>query len=212
MTITPLTIGSSSSGTDRTVRPAVPSDAPSIARIQRLALAEAARAALADHLTSSTEASEHTAGGGQAPASAVDAVVPDEATVASSWEETLSAPAPEGCVTLVAIHGTAVGGFALAIPDDEIPEIPGKRDAIPAGTLIAALEVDPNFHRSGHASRLVSAVKDTVGRHNLRIWVSASDDARQQFVQSAGFAPAGIKRHLKVGDGELIEHLWWAQI
>lgn len=184
MSTTSLSIGQSSNGVDHTVRPALASDAPDIARIQYAALT------------------------GLIP----NANLPSEEQIAEQWQATLNTRPPQGCATLVAIHGTSVAGFALAVPGDPIPEIPGKRAQILAGTEIAALEIDANFHRSGHASRLLSAVKDTVGVNNLRIWVADTDEARQRFVQSAGFAPAGVRRHLKTGKETRIEHLWWAEL
>lgn len=184
MTTTSVNIGMSSNGVDRTVRPALPSDAEAIARLQYAALRGIA----------------------------AQESLPAQEEIASQWAATLSAPPPPGCATLVAIHGTAVAGFILALPGEGIPEIAGKRGEIPAGTEIAALEVDTNFQRSGHASRLLSAVKDTVGGHNVRIWVVNTDEARQRLVQSAGFAPAGVRRHLRNGEQTLTEHLWWAEL
>lgn len=184
MTQTPLNIGMPASGTDRTVRPALPSDAEAIARLQY--------AALQQILT--------------------EELLPPSQEIQVQWEATLAQPAPQGCATLVAIHGTQVAGFALALPGKPIDEIPRKRPAIPAGTEIAALEVAPDFQRSGHASRLLSAVKDTVGVNNLRIWVADADEARQRLVQSAGFAPAGVRRRLGEGEHAVTEHLWWAEI
>lgn len=193
MTSTPVTIGMPGTGTDRTVRPALPSDAPDIARIQREAMATLLSAA------SAGEAS-------------VEEHLPPQELLNEQWAATLSAPAPAGCGTFVAIHGQAVGAFALALPAEPVDEIPDKRPAIPAGTEIAALEVDANFQRSGHASRLLNAIKDSIGGANLRMWVSDVDEARQQLVQSSGFAPAGVRRRFEVGGQVITEHLWWAEI
>lgn len=198
MTHLPLsvTIGGSSLGTDRTVRPALASDASAIASLQHEAMRQTIREALGQ------EATEDDA----------DQLLPEKASIEEHWRSTLSETPPSGCGTFVAIHGSQVGGFALAIPCEQIAEIPGKRPVILAGTEIAALVVDPSFQRSGHASRLMNAVCESVGKNNVRMWISANDEARQRLVQSAGFAPAGVRRTLQIGDSLLIEHLWWAEL
>ena len=57
-----------------------------------------------------------------------------------------------------------------------------------AATQVYELTVDKNFRRSGHASRLLSAVADLTSGQ-LRAWVGVDDEERQRFYTSAGFAP-----------------------
>ena len=69
------------------------------------------------------------------------------------------------------------------------------------------LTVDKSFRRSGHASRLLSAVADLTSGQ-LRVWVGVDDEERQRFYTSAGFAPSGAVRVM--GDGPT-QHMWWAE-
>ena len=132
-----------------------------------------------------------------------------EDTVRAQWASTLSAPRPEGCHTLVALHGLGVAGFLSCAPAPALPPQGGRTDEIPAGTEILTLAVDPDFTRSGHASRLLAALVDITGAPSLREWVTAGDEAHVRFLSSAGFAPAGLRRSLEVGPAPLVEHLWW---
>lgn len=176
-------------GPDRSVRPALVGDAGAISRIQVLALDGLLRAALGE--------------GSGVPTLPAD-------RIRSRWEETLDAPRPDGCHTLVALHGRGIAGFASCAPAPALPPQGRRIDGIPAGTEILTLAVDPDFTRSGHASRLLAAVSDITGAPSLRVWVAAGDEARIRFFESAGFAPAGLRRTLTVGEGTLVEHLWWA--
>lgn len=187
----PITIGSASRGTDRTVRPAVLSDAEAIGNLQHAALLSLIRRIHADDDFSGD-------------------VVPPVEVVREYWQETLSQTAPAGCATFVAIHGNQVVGFALALAGEAIPEIPGKREEIQPGTDIAELQIHADFRRSGHASRLLQAMVDTLNAPNLRIWIADFDDARQRLVQSAGFAPSGVRRRIEIGNHTVTQHLWWA--
>lgn len=189
-----FSIGVGSSSADRSVRPALVSDARAIADLQHGAFGRFVQRSL-----------------GLAQGQ-VHEFVPSVEELEVQWSESLSVPAPPGCATLVAIHGSQVGAFVLAVPGEVVPEIKGKRPEIGEGTELASLVVRPEFERSGHGSRLLSAVRDSLGGANIRIWIAAEDEARQRFVQSAGFAPAGVRRELQVGDRTVVEHLWWAQI
>ena len=122
-------------------------------------------------------------------------------------------PRPAGCHTVVALHGHQVVGFASCVPGEELTDLPGRDTAIPAGTEIHSLQVDPNFTRSGHASRMLQAIVDLARPENLRIWVNADGEELVRFLRSAGFAPAGLRRAFEVPDAPVItEHLWWAAI
>ena len=168
---------SQSVGPDRSVRPAQSGDARAIARLQR----EAWRSLMGQN--------------------ALDAQGITEEALAAQWEATLASPRPGGTALLVALHGNTIVGFALAGPDAE----PGE--AAVAATQVYELTVDKNFRRSGHASRLLSAVADLTSGQ-LRAWVGVDDEERQRFYTSAGFAPSGAVRVL--GDGPT-QHMWWAE-
>lgn len=172
---------------DRSVRPALVDDSGEIARIQSHTL----EALLAEALGEGTPR------------------IPEEA-VRTQWETTLSHPRPEGCHTLVALHGHGIAGFASCAPAPVLAPQGRRTEEIPAGTEILALAVDPDFTRSGHASRLLAALVDITQAPSLRVWITAGDEARIRFFESAGFAPAGLRRTLEVGEGTLVEHLWWA--
>lgn len=188
-----------SAGTDCTVRAARPADAQAIAQIQR--------AALQSHIETMLAAKKATE-----QVESIIAALPETEAFRAHWAQTLSEPAPDGCHTLVAIHGQSVGGFICAIPGDELPEIPQKRAAIPAGTEIVALEVNAHFQRSGHGSRLLNALAETCKTANLRIWVGVEDEARVRFLQSAGFTPSGLRRQLQMPGAVADEHLWWTSL
>ena len=133
-----------------------------------------------------------------------------EELLARQWEATLAAPRPVGSAALVALHANTIAGFALAGPD-EAGATSGD-SALPGGAPVAAtqvyeLTVDKSFRRSGHASRLLSAVADLTSGQ-LRVWVGVDDEERQRFYTSAGFAPSGAVRVM--GDGPT-QHMWWAE-
>lgn len=137
------------------------------------------------------------------------AEAPAEEILAGHWARTLSAPAPEGHRVLVALHANAVVGFALVTPGGELSL--GGGEAVPPGAEIAELLIDPDFTRSGHASRLLAAIAEVSQAPNLRAWARPEDEARTRLLQACGFAPAGVLRTLVKPDGSLfVEHLWWA--
>ena len=124
-------------GPDRSVRPAQIGDARAIARLQ----CEAWRSLMGQQ--------------------ALDAQGVTEEVLAAQWEATLGSPRPGGTALLVALHGKTIVGFALAGPDEA--GATSGNSASPDGAPVAAtqvyeLTVDKNFRRSGHASRLLSAV------------------------------------------------------
>ena len=129
-----------------------------------------------------------------------------EESLARLWGRTLARPRPAGGTTLVALHGARIVGFALAGPDDAAADCEPETDREGA-TQVYELTVDKNFRRSGHASRLLSAVADLTSGQ-LRAWVGVDDEERQRFYTSAGFAPSGAVRVL--GDGPT-QHMWWAE-
>lgn len=175
------------------MRPALVDDAGSIARIQVAGIQEAVAAGLSDQAAPAVP---------EVPAAQVEA----------TWQETLGRPQPSGHHTLVALHGHGVAGFAACVPGEPLPPTTGRPDVVPAGTDILALEVDRDFRRSGHGSRLLAAIVDITHPRSLRVWIVAGDDVRVRFYQSAGFSPAGIRRTLATGVGSVVEHLWWSSL
>ncbi|MCS4484226.1 GNAT family N-acetyltransferase [Gleimia sp. 6138-11-ORH1] len=176
---------------DRSVRPAVVSDAPFIARMQAEGLVASLEATLEAKLDPNLVASLK------------------QPQVEQTWRQTLSAPTQADVVVLTAVEGAAVCGFALGVlapADKEHAELSK------VGVEIAALEVSSEHLRTGHGSRLLAAVNDSFkGRaHHLNTWICQADDARISFFQSAGFAPSGLQRKLAVGEQTVIQHLWWA--
>ena len=141
-------------GPDRSVRPAQIGDARAIARLQRAAW----RSLMGQQ--------------------ALDAQGVTEEVLAAQWEATLGSPRPGGTALLVALHGNTIVGFALAGPDEA--GATSGNSASPDGAPVAAtqvyeLTVDKNFRRSGHASRLLSAVADLTSGQ-LRVWVGVDDE------------------------------------
>lgn len=85
----------------------------------------------------------------------------------------------------------------------------------PAQAEIGALEVSPAHRRQGHGSRLLAACVDLLreaGATRVQTWIVDGDEARTRFFASAGFAPAGIRRHLEVGADALTEICWYSDI
>jgi GNAT superfamily N-acetyltransferase len=89
------------------------------------------------------------------------------------------------------------------------------------GGAILALEVEPAHQRVGHGSRLLAAAVDTLredGADQVHTWVLDGDDARAQFLSSAGLGPDDVVRELVSGrmpDGStrtVTEHRWSASI
>ncbi|QCB93946.1 GNAT family N-acetyltransferase [Cellulomonas shaoxiangyii] len=178
---------------DVSVRPAVPGDERTVARIQLSAW----RAAHADVLGDAV----------------LDAL--DETAFVAQWAQAITAPPGPGYRVLVACAGPAVVGFASVAP---VPA-PGPGEA-PAGVVLA-LEVDPPSQRAGHGSRLLAAAVDllrTDGADQVQTWVMDGDDARVRFLAGAGLGPDGLTRRLGTGPGPdeeahvVSEHRWYAEI
>jgi GNAT superfamily N-acetyltransferase len=70
---------------------------------------------------------------------------------------------------------------------------------------MVAFHVDPDALGSGHGSRLLTAVVDTMradGFSHARVWLVVGDDALRGFLESAGWAADGAHRELDLtGDG-----------
>ena len=169
------------SAADASVRPARAADVPPIAAVQ----ARAWRRAAPDLL----------------PAHALDTVT-DE-LLEQGWRAAVERPPSARHAVLVACAGSAVVGFAAAAPCTD-PDADRATDA-----ELVALEVDPAHRRSGHGSRLLSAVAGTLrdrGFGVLRVWCPAADRPRQEFLHSAGLRPDGARRELRTGpDSTLLQ-------
>lgn len=148
------------------VRLALPAEAAAIAALQRRVWVADYPAELADEFLSST----------------------DLATMTSSWELAIVRPPLAQFRVLVAIGTERIVGFAVVGPSDD-PDANTATDA-----LVAEFSVDPQARRSGHGSRLLNAVADTLradGFERATWWVRSTDDALRAFLASAGWAADG---------------------
>jgi GNAT superfamily N-acetyltransferase len=168
------------------VRPANPSDAAEIARIQRLTW----RAAYTDLVG----------------ADALDAL--DTADLEGTWTETIMFP---GTRVYLATEGEFTVGYCVAgpAPAGEIAAADGTAPEDAGETaLIAALVVEPRWGRRGHGGRLLgTAAADLRGEGLGRgvTWVAQTDHATLGFYRRAGWAPDGTVRTLDTGRGTLRE-------
>lgn len=148
------------------VRLALPAEAAAIAALQRRSWVEDYPPALADELLSSA----------------------DLAAMTSSWEAAILRPPLAQFRVLVAIGAQRLVGFAAVGPSDD-PDASAGADA-----LVAEFTIDPQARHSGHGSRLVNAVADTLradGFTRATWWVRSTDDALRDFLVSAGWAADG---------------------
>lgn len=171
---------------DVSVRPAVPEDAPEIARIQLAAWAHAlGRAAVAGM---------------------------DQEAVSEQWREAIAASDRRSRV-LTALAGARAVGFAASTParrTDGTSE--GQQDWT---VEIIALEIDAAHRRAGHGSRLVAATADLArerGGRRIAAWAMRTDEARLAFLTGAGLAEAGLARTLAIPGGEVEEILLTASL
>nr|NLD41524.1 hypothetical protein [Actinomycetales bacterium] len=80
---------------------------------------------------------------------------------------------------------------------------------------ILALEVDPAYPSDVQGARLLNACADILalsGASSMRTWAVRGDELRQHFLTESGFAVEGLRRGYLVGDGEVVEDAWWAEI
>jgi GNAT superfamily N-acetyltransferase len=171
---------------EATVRPAEPSDAAEIARIQLITW----RAAYADLL----------------PAEILDTLDADEA--AATWRHTIEqGPAR----VFVAFEGQWCVGFCAAgqAPQDDsadangVPVADAERVA-----LVSTLLVEPRWGRRGHAGRLLAtagAAILTAGLARGITWVAEADKASMGFWERAGWVLDGTVRTLDAGGKPLRE-------
>jgi len=161
---------------DRSVRVAWADDATAIGAVQ----ARAWKQSYADVL----------------PPAALAAV--DADAFADAWRQAIVGPPTARHRVLVALERNTVVGLAATAPSEDV-------DAGPGDAEMVAFHVDPDALGSGHGSRLLTAVVDTMradGFSHARVWLVVGDDAVRGFLESAGWAADGAHRELDLtGDG-----------
>ncbi|MEV7555473.1 GNAT family N-acetyltransferase [Amycolatopsis sp. NPDC089917] len=168
------------------VRPAVVSDAPEIARIQR-----------------DTWRSAYTELLGEAAVAELDVV-----ELEKTWAETIEYP---GTRVFLATEGDFTVGFCVAgqAPESEVATADGALpDDASTTALIASLLVEPRWGRRGHAGRLLanaSAWLRADGATRGISWVAQTDHASLGFFRRAGWSPDGTVRILDTGSTNVRE-------
>lgn len=123
----------------------------------------------------------------------------DRGAVVAQWAQAITSPPTPGHQVYVALCDDAVCGFiAVAPPSD-----------------IVAFEVDPAKRRRGHGSRLLAAAVDHLkaqGGTEMKLWSLAKDRVRTEFLESAGFAEAGLSRELEGPGIAIPEKLWFTTL
>ena len=163
------------------VRPALPSDAADVARVQELAW--------------------RSAPDGAVPASVLQEW--DPAAVTASWAAAVTDPPSPDHAVLVALDGGQVVGFAAVAP--------AEPDAEGAVTELVLVLVEPRWGRRGHGSRLLAAVADRAaeaGAARLLAWLPERDTVTAGFLESAGWDRDGWVRTLDTGSAPLREVRW----
>jgi len=171
---------------DATVRPAAPSDAAEIARIQL----DTWRTAYADLL----------------PATVLAGFDSDEAQ--RTWRQTIEQGPAQ---VFVAVESDWLVGFCAAGPSPE-DETAGA-DGAPAKdsatvTLVSTLLVEPRWGRRGHGGRLLAeagAAMLATGSTRGIAWVPEPDKASLGFYDRAGWVADGTVRTLDAGGRPLRE-------
>lgn len=171
---------------EASVRPAVPSEAEEIARIQ----VETWRAAYTDLL----------------PAPVLDALDLDE--TALTWRQTIEQGPAQ---VLVATEGAYLVGFCAAgpAPQDETADASGTpAKDVETVALVSTLLVEPRWGRRGHGGRLLAAAgKAMLAAGSTRgiAWVPEADKASLGFFERASWVRDGTVRTLDAGGRPLRE-------
>jgi GNAT superfamily N-acetyltransferase len=172
---------------DATVRPAEPTDATEIARIQL----DTWRAAYADLL----------------PAEVLAGLDADEAAL--TWRQTVEQGPAQ---VFVAVEGGWLVGLCAAglAPEDETAGADGEpaKDAATVA-LVSTLLVEPRWGRRGHGGRLLAeAGRAMLAAGSTRgiAWVPETDKASLAFYQRAGWVADGTVRTLDAG-GRLLREV-----
>jgi GNAT superfamily N-acetyltransferase len=175
---------------EATVRPAEPSDAAEIARIQLATW----RAAYTDLL----------------PVEVLEALDSDEAAAEATetWRHTIEqGPAR----VFVAFEGQWCVGYCAAgpAPEDESADATGV--PVPDAervALVSTLLVEPRWGRRGHGGRLLAATGEAMLAAGLArgiAWVAEADKASLAFWERAGWVSDGTVRTLDAGGRPLRE-------
>ncbi len=120
----------------------------------------------------------------------------DEHFLRERWLDSIANPPTPRHRVLVAIEQAAqeyLVGFLAAGPSDDDPEL----------AAITEFLVEPRWGRRGHGSRLLAAAVSHWRDDDLKgaqAWVFERDAATTKFLESAGWAPAGLRRELDVDD------------
>lgn len=171
------------------VRPAVPSDAADIARVQRVTWRTAYRDLL--------------------PAAVLDEW--DDDAVVARWADSVQNPPTPGHGVLVATENGAVVGYLVHGPAELQPGEASSPDG--PTSEVQALLVEPRWGRRGHGSRLLAAAVDVLvptGVRRLQTWVPDGDEVTAGFLESAGWAADGWTRTLDAGSTTIHEQRWHA--
>jgi len=158
---------------DVSVRPARPTDAERVARVQLTTW----RTAYADLL----------------PRAALEL---PEVQAAAVWLNAVEAPASARHRVLVAQERDELVGFVSTAPADD-DDLDGDSTA-----ELTALLVEPRWGRRGHGSRLLAACVDgwqVEGARTAVAWAFEGDPATRAFLTSAGWELDGRSRGLDIG-------------
>jgi ribosomal protein S18 acetylase RimI-like enzyme len=123
---------------------------------------------------------------------------------ATLWGDAiLRPPSPLHRVAVAVDDGDRVCGYAAWGPSADADSSPGDVE-------VFAFEVDPQFRRIGHGSRLMSAVVDmsaNLGAHALSMWCDIDDEGRRAFLSTSGWAPDTAWRDIEVSAGCLVREV-----
>jgi GNAT superfamily N-acetyltransferase len=168
------------------VRPARPSDAGEIARLQLATWRAAYRRILPRHVLDNL----------------------DEAYLARRWSAAVQEPPSGAHRVLVAVEQAEQSylvGFVASGPADAEALAPGEPpEALGDGVVaVTDLLVEPRWGRRGHGSRLLAAMVDhwrEDGFTRAVAWAFDADAATRAFLTSTGWEPDGAARALDVDD------------
>jgi GNAT superfamily N-acetyltransferase len=169
------------------VRPAAPTDAADIARVQVVTWRTAYRTVL--------------------PAAVLDDW--DDEAAGAAWRAAVVTPPTPAHGVLVAEESGTLVGFAAFGP----AELGTGEQPSPDGPTaeLSVLLVEPRWGRRGHGSRLLAAVADVAradGVRRLQTWLPEADRVSAGFLTSAGWARDGWVRALDTGTTTIREARW----
>lgn len=156
------------------VRPARPSDAAEIARIQLATWRIAYQGLMPRHILAEIT----------------------EDWLRERWSEAVTSPPSPSHRVLIAVEQTQqdyVVGFLASAPDEDDTSV----------AAITELLVEPRWGRRGHGSRLLAATVEMWredGFARASAWTFERDLAMNKFLASAGWARDGLRRELDVDD------------